>query len=193
MQSRKWETEDATKQIPRKVYVYAKDKVTKLWQSFTYSVPQQCQREQRWRWHGWDMWHAWSESTKKYGQRIRRKDAFCIPMNHEGIEQMHGLSQTKYKEAAATVNTIAQLVSTGLWIATHMNSPTTAALWNPVVRYEIRYTTPYCCRGCRPSTDTISLSQCFVTLAPCKRATCSVLTSGGRTKWQEIIPGNFQE
>lgn len=51
---------------------------------------------------------------KNYGQRIRRKDAFCIPMNHEGIEQMHGLSQTKYKEAAATVNTIAQLVSTGL-------------------------------------------------------------------------------
>jgi len=58
LQSRNWETEDATQQIPSKVCGSAKDKVTKLWQSFIYSVPQQCQREQKWRWHGWDMWHA---------------------------------------------------------------------------------------------------------------------------------------
>jgi len=46
-QSRNQEIEDIAQEIPRKVCGPATDKVKKLWQSFTYSVPQQCQREQR--------------------------------------------------------------------------------------------------------------------------------------------------
>jgi len=42
------------------------------------------------------------------------------------------------RRGTATVNSTAQLVSTGLWTAMHMNSPTTV-LWNPVVRHEVRH------------------------------------------------------